>query len=195
MPKNVGRCAILAAAITLMGLPAAAQEALEMSPAPRDPYASDSPLLPGTRVRLEAPSVLSGRVKGQVARLDPDAVVVEVGDHLRVRVPREAVTRLEVSTARQRMTWVGAAVGAVALGLGTGLSAPVKPECAESYWTTCYSSRGEAIAVEGLAGALIGGLIGHFVTVDRWHGVNPRQIRVTAQVGSRQVGAGVSITF
>ncbi len=82
-------------------------------------------------------------------------------------VPADSIRRMEVSLGKERHALIGAAVGAVLLGL-TGFSDPVdtSESCGPTSGMPC--SRGEAVAVAVVAGAVVGGLVGSFVQTERW---------------------------
>ena len=77
----------------------------------------------GARVRLFAPSVVAGPLIGTVVAHGDDFVVVDMEERLRVRVPRAAITRADLSTSRRRQTWKGVLIGAVVLGGVMGATA------------------------------------------------------------------------
>jgi len=82
-------------------------------------------------------------------------------------IPATSIARLEMSLGKKRHALLGAAVGAVVLGL-TGLSDPVDTSENCDYASYAPCSRAEAIVVAALAGAAIGGVVGHFVQTERW---------------------------
>jgi hypothetical protein len=82
-------------------------------------------------------------------------------------VPLSSVDRLEIHAGKKRHTLLGAAVGAVVLGLAS-MSDPVDTSESCGYQSSQPCSRGEAIAVGALAGALLGGVVGRLVETDQW---------------------------
>jgi hypothetical protein len=82
-------------------------------------------------------------------------------------IPRESVSRVEVYAGQKRHAKIGALVGAIAFGL-TGLREPINqsPDCTTESAQAC--SRGEAVLIDALAGALLGALVGQAVKTDHW---------------------------
>ena len=82
-------------------------------------------------------------------------------------VPTASIERMELSLGKKRHALVGALVGAVVIGL-TGFSDPIDTSGNCSYESSAPCSRGEAVVIAALAGAAIGGVVGHFVQTERW---------------------------
>lgn len=82
-------------------------------------------------------------------------------------IPAASIERLEMSLGKKRHAWLGAAIGAVVIGL-TGLSDPVDTSESCTYASDTPCSRADAVVVAALAGAAIGGVVGHFVQTERW---------------------------
>jgi hypothetical protein len=87
--------------------------------------------------------------------------------HTEIAVPLAAASRIELHVGQKRHTWQGALIGAVVLGL-TGVWDPIdtSPTCSSSSGAFC--SRAEAVAVSVMAGAALGGLVGHATRTDQW---------------------------
>jgi hypothetical protein len=154
---------------------------------------ADSPILVGSRVRLSAPGVVEGLITGRIVAQDDEALTVEVDDRMPLRVQREAIGVLDVSTARKRQ-WkkgllIGAGVGAVLFGV-----AVTNNSCPE-YDNLCFSA-GEGAAAGAVAGALYGAGIGALFKSDRWSRVSSPQLRVSVgPVRGRGVGASLALRF
>src|SRR5512139_1945500 len=114
----------------------------------------------GARVRVSG----AGRgepVQGMLVRGDSRRVTLALPgpspyappSEITLRV--EPTTRVELFAGRKRHAWLGAAIGAVAFGL-VGVGEPIDPSTCNEYNSTTFCSRGEAIAISALAGALIG---------------------------------------
>src|SRR5918992_5149912 len=92
------------AAVVILAVGAAPLARAEESPLP-------GALLEGSRVRLVAPSVVTGPLIGTVVAQGDDFLIVDKQEQLRVRVPRVAITSAELSTSRRRQTWKGIIIG------------------------------------------------------------------------------------
>jgi hypothetical protein len=136
---------------------------LVLPSAARSQEPSLGPALAGKKVRLLAPAVVSGRIEGVVLLMDRESLLVSQASGARLKVPRQAVTQLEVSTGRHRHTLKGMWIGASALAL---LAVPVH-------------ARGGAatdIALGAVAGGLWGAGIGTLVEGERWNSVPLNQV-------------------
>ena len=85
----------------------------------------------GSRVRLEAATVSSKPLIGTIVRQDPTSVVIWHGPSAgpspgQLVVPRDAITKMEVSSGRQSHAKTGALIGAFAGAIAGGI---VTPEC------------------------------------------------------------------
>jgi len=126
----------------------------------------------GARVRVTTATPGAG-IQGILVRSDERRLTLALPgpspyappSELTLRI--EPTTRVELYAGSRRHTWLGAVIGGVAMGL-TGIGAPIDPNTCNDFYSSSFCSRGEAIAVSALAGALIGGTIGHFVQTDRW---------------------------
>ena len=129
---------------------------------------SVSPIAVGTRVRLRAPTVVGGRIEGMVIEMDEASLLI-IKDDDRLRVPRQAITQLEVSTGKRRRALkgmvVGAGIGAVVLGAMGGVG-------------TAGFSHGEAALLGLGTGAAYGVGIGALIKTDRWSAVPLERVRV-----------------
>jgi len=125
----------------------------------------------GARVRLFTPE--GGSVVALLAGHDDRSVTLALPPENPLApppemvVPADSIRRMEVSLGKKRHALIGAALGAVLLGL-TGFSDPVdtSDNCGPSSTAPC--SRGEAVAAAVLGGAIVGGLVGSFVQTERW---------------------------
>src|SRR5262245_47512580 len=152
------------------------------------------PVVVGSRVRLQAPSVLEGRIEGLV--LDADDHVLLVGsDHgPPLRIPRDAVARLEVSTGRRghavQGTLIGGAIGGLAFGV-----IDEDEYCVEYYdpTETC-PNRAQMIGIGIIGGAAWGLLIGHLVKGDRWSKVPLERVQVSLAPARARGGLGLSLS-
>lgn len=151
---------------------------------------SEAAITPGSKIRLLAPTVAAEWIQGSVIQMNRTSVLISAGDRAPMSVPREAITRLEVSTGRHRQTKSGALTGAI-MGAVFGLANPCLPMAG------CDGQYGGTAAVTyGLAGAVYGAAIGALIKSDHWTGVPVDQVRLTpVATPGRGVGLSVSFTF
>jgi hypothetical protein len=138
--------------------------------------ASLLPVSVGSRVRLQAPMVVLGRIEGTVIKLDGKSLLVAGSERTPVSVPRQAITQLEVSHGRHGHALLGmgmgAAIGAV-LGAAVGSTGCVPAVgCGDSY-------SGGAAALGALGGGLWGAGIGALIRTERWSAVPLGQVGVS----------------
>jgi hypothetical protein len=143
-----------------------AADALAQSPAP-------SPLFlpPGARVRVFAAG--HGGIEAYLSRHDDASVTLAFpaespfAPPTEMAVPAASIERMELSLGKKRHAWLGAAIGAIVVGL-TGFSDPIDTSGNCGYESSAPCSRGEAVVVAALAGAAMGGMVGHLVQTERW---------------------------
>jgi hypothetical protein len=123
----------------------------------------------GSRVRVLAPSAVEGRVTGLLSDMDETSLLIATNATL-VRVPRRAITRLQVSRARPRRFFKGALLGAAFT------TSSLIGGCGGAE-TPCTKEVGQAL----LAGAIWGGLIGGLRRGDRWSDVPLTLVGVAPQ--------------
>lgn len=137
------------------------------------------PIVVGSRVRLRAPSILEGRIEGLVLDADDHALLVGTDHGPPLRVPRDAVARLEVSTGRRGHALQGMAIGGAAAGVMFALL-DEEEYCAEYVdpSETC-PGRAEMVGMGVVGGAAWGLLIGHLVKGHRWSQVPLERVQVS----------------
>jgi hypothetical protein len=131
------------------------------------------PLSVGSRVRVAAPTIAGERLEGSVTGVSEESLTVSTGDRV-VRVPRDAVTQLEVSTGRHRHVWQGLAIGAAAGAVAGGASG-----CFPMVGCGGNGDQhlaGAALGAVGFAGW--GALIGAFVRTEHWQPVPVGRVHV-----------------
>ena len=141
------------------------------------------------RVRLS----LEGdrRVQGRLTAMDAETFTLfPDGKRAPVRIERAQVQRLEVSRGRTRYTLVG-----VAIGLGVGVALPVHEPCDSSPALFCPRGINRMAAVGG--SLIAGAVLGSAVSIERWHDVGDRRVRVGLALPPRGqgLGAAVSVRF
>ena len=149
--------------VGLLGLLAA--DALAQSPPP------PALRLPaGARVRVFAGG--HGGIEAYLSRHDDTSVTLAfpgespLAPPTEMAVPTASIERMDMSLGKRRHAWLGAAVGAVVVGL-TGFWDPIDTS-GNCYESGAPCSRGEAVVIAALAGAAMGGVVGHFVQTERW---------------------------
>ena len=167
--------------LTAAAASASAQEAGESSSLP-------SVIDVGSRVRLRS-SVLAGQPRGLVVAKDEEVLTLatEAGP---LKIPVRSVTSLDTSLGRKRRTWEGLAIGAV-VGALVGLGDKVDPDYCGTF-SDYHCSRGEAVAVDAAAMAILGAGVGALIKSDRWSAVTLRAGPSLALGGG---GAGASVTL
>ena len=135
---------------------------------------SVSPIAVGTRVRLRAPTVVSGRIEGMVIEMDESSLLIGVNDRVPLRVSRQAISQLDVSTGQHRQALKGMIMGA-GIGLAvfalTGAAYQGDESSSARDWASFLGT--------GLAGgALWGAGIGALIKTDRWSAVPLERVRV-----------------
>jgi hypothetical protein len=154
----------------------------------------------GARVRLRTQSAPGGWIKGVLASADSERIALvpegapPIGAN-KLGIPRETVTRLELSIGRKKQ-WLGGLVIGAALGVALGFTTDVDPS---NCGFDSFCSRGEAVAASGATLAGIGALVGCAFKRDVWvpvglDALGPPPVRLArAGVGLRAVPGGVSL--
>jgi hypothetical protein len=165
------------------------------APSPAEEPAPSARLLEGARVRLLAPSVVHGAFTGTVVAQGDDFLVVDLEEHMRVRVPRAAIASAEVSQSRRRHTWKGLLIGAVAMGGLFAATGRIVEGC-PSTDSSCYASREEAFMVGAIIGGVLGGSAGHRMQTERWRPIALDGVRLSVgPAPGAGVQAAVSVAF
>ena len=158
---------------------------------PPDPL---SPIVVGSRVRLRAGTITRGRVTGMVAAMDAASLTVAQDDGAPLRVPRDAVTELEVSLGRRRQALQGLLRGAV-IGAAAGFALSPSDSCSNAI-AICWTTRPEGAGLLALEGATLGVIIGALVKSDKWSRVGPQRVQVSvAPVAGRPMGIRLVVRF
>lgn len=152
----------------------------------QEQQASPLPVIVGSRIRLLAPTVVTGRIEGVLIHLDEQALLVGGADRPPTSVPRQAIERLEVKTGRRGHKLMGMLIGA-----GAGALLGIANPCVAMVGCDPRNTGGAAL-IDGLAGAGWGAGIGALIRTDRWSTVPPESVRV--RLGPAR-GGGVRLSM
>jgi hypothetical protein len=182
--------------------------AQDVPPLPAEPEPPAFQIPPGARVRLTSAVLPGGAVEGLVASSDDQTLGLLIASEDApfgggaLTIPRASVGSLRISMGKRAHKGLGAVFGALALG-ATGFAAEVDPDdCGPN--SNAFCSRGEAIAVSTLGGALLGALVGAVVKTERWQNVSVEVLAPRSAAGpgapapgrrGTAVGARVALRF
>jgi hypothetical protein len=152
----------------------------------------------GDRIRItSAPNTLDNQT-ARVLRVRNDTLFLQVVPAETLVVALAGVTRLEVSTARRRHTWQGAAIGALIgftsgalIGLASGDDPP-------GVWSYTVEENALMFGVAlGIPGLVIGTLVGFNSVSHRWTSVPLGAVNATPglQVGRSGARLGVALSL
>jgi hypothetical protein len=162
---------VVAATLALLGEARSAEQSEAMGP-----------IVVGSKIRFQASTTIQGPVEGTVMEMDHESLLVSTENQRPLRVPRQAITQLEVSTGRRGHARTGLIIGA-AVGAAIGAVLPLDSGCTQTQLaakdSSCVSSRGALIAYAVVGDAGLGALVGHLIKSDRWSSVSPERIRVS----------------
>ncbi len=167
-------------------------------------------LHPGQRVRVTAPTYDLRRTPATVSAIRSDTLHLEFArrrlDHGRAAVdslaavPLAMVSKLEVIAGRRSNWDKGARTGAL-VGGGVGLLLGIAYAACDDSWV-CPQSSGERVAsvvggtvVVGLAGGLLGTMIGAMSSREAWREVPLGRARVAVQPTPSGLGLSVAFRF
>ena len=169
------------------------------------------PTADGRRVRISAPGFAKKPIIGTLIAIDGTRVTVQrAKESERVAIPRDAVARFEISRKNSRKG-TGAGIGALTgAGFGAAIGFAAGEECgapdasSTGLWPSrrlsilCFS-RGESAAGVGLAGAVLGAIVGAIVAPgEKWETANPDSLKVSVTPlpgGRGGVGLMLSLSF
>ena len=151
-----------------------------------------SEVIPGTRVRITAPTVAEKRLVGTITAWGPENLTV-TSEKGPIVLPRGAVSRLEVSRGRKsrgRGALVGAGIG-VGAGVVGGFAHGSDPPGLVSFNASFYAFG------YGILGAAAGALIGLAITPgERWEELPSTRFRVSvAPVRGHGLGVFLTLAF
>ncbi|HEX6737454.1 MAG TPA: hypothetical protein VF310_04175 [Vicinamibacteria bacterium] len=176
------RAGSLAVALFMAGTAAQAQDA----------GLSATPMV-GSRIRFSADGLAGPMVQGQILAEDAETWTVVINGQMPLRVRRDAIRRLDISTARPRQWRRGLIVGAAVGAAMFAIIGDESDECRDL--GDCYN-RAEMTGAGALGGALWGLGIGALVRSDQWARVSNDGLRLSvAPTPGRGVKAALSIGF
>lgn len=176
------RSCVMPVLATMLLLPAEA-------PAQEPPAAS--PVTVGTKVRIRAPSVAKGRVEGMVLEIDEKSLLIGVSkDRVPLRVPRQAITQLDVNAGQRGRVLKGMIIGAgVGAASFTALlaSTDLGPDSGD------YAG---AVGIGAVGGGILGAGIGALIKTDRWSPVPLDRVRLSlGPTRGRGIALSLSVGF
>jgi hypothetical protein len=151
----------------------------------------------GDRIRITAPSLGLAEAECDVARVDETEALANCdGGDILTAIPWNSVERLDVSVDQKGRALVGGIVG---LGAGAALGAILaSATTSEDDWLVSTDEvMGPAILGFGLAGGIVGALLGNSIKRDVWAPA-PRSgpaVAVVGGPGPGGLGLGVRVTF
>lgn len=122
------------------------------------------PVVAGSRIRIEAPTLLAGRFEGTVKEIDEQSLLIELANRPAIRVQRQAITQLDVSVGRRRQFLKGAMIGAGICAVMCGLNAK---RVEEEFGV----NKSQYMAAGLTGGAIWGAAIGALIKTERWAAV------------------------
>jgi hypothetical protein len=140
-------------------------------------------LVPGERVRIDAPAILAGRLATMVVSRSGDSVKVRARDRRSVvpgeerldylTLPLAGITSVEVSRGRSHL--LGATVGAVSGALVAVALVALDNERPDVCALDCPDRTRAKNLIKGAdVGAVAGGLLGLLIGRERWRRVHAR---------------------
>lgn len=154
-------------------------------------------LMPGTRIRVDAPPVTSDRVTGSLESMDATALHIMLADGGSLSVPRAALRSLDVSTGT-RSHWVrGAGIGAlVGLAFGGTMVLIGSADDDSGLDALDRAMYGAVIVTTTAGGALLGAITGALIRTEQWKTVPPSDMDWgMGPVAGGGVGVSVSLRF
>ena len=169
-----------------------------------------SPSASGARIRVTAPAVAGSRLVGTLVGMDETSLTLRADKGKGTfAVPRNAITRLEVSRHRSRKgegAGIGMLIGigaAVAVGLSAG--GDCESVAVPDPWLFGLSERldrnlcvgkGEAALLTSLVTVPVGALIGYAAAPgERWVATAPERLHLAVKPVRGGVGATLSVRF
>lgn len=153
-------------------------------------------LQPGTKVRVQAPGAIAGRVTGLLLARTTDSITMTRPNAAPVSIPLRSLTSLEISRGKSR--WRGAGKGALwGSGSMAVLFAIVPPsECRDREGRTACEDlgRGESMVIGAVGGAFWGAVIGALIGSEHWdRAALPTSVGVVPSLEGRSIQIQVRV--
>ncbi len=146
------------------------------------------PITVGSRIRLLATTIAKRRIEGTIIEMDERSLLVGIEADSTLRVPRQAITNLDVSLGKQRKADMGFIIGG---GIGVIMVAII---------FSSYLRGSEAwfdfAAIGFVEVGLLGAGIGALIKIDRWSAVPIELVHVgLAPTQGRGMRLSLSLGF
>jgi hypothetical protein len=154
-------------------------------------------ITPGTRIRVEAPPVMSDRVTGTLASIDAARLHLTLENGDRLSVPSDALESIDVSAGR-RSHWVrgagiGALVGLAFSGTVVIIGSSDEDDGLDSLDRALY---GAVIVTTTAGGAVLGAITGALIRTEQWEPVPLSNVQWgVGPVAGGGVGVTASLRF
>jgi hypothetical protein len=126
-----------------------------------------------------------------VMEMDESSLLVSADGRASVRVERQAITRLDISTGRHRRALRGMVIGA---SLGAAWGVLLTPDSCDTAVFVCTTSPVGSGAMAAVGGAIYGAGIGALFKTDSWTRVPLESVRLgVAPVRGRGVRLSLSV--
>lgn len=123
-------------------------------------------LTPGDRVRLSAPSVVVGEVRGEVLEISPAELLLSVRPDFHRVIPVDALRSLAIQRGTRRRGKEGALIG---LGTGVvGFGVILASEGTDGCGSSCGAYMALSAGLLAGTGALLGTLVGLLFETEVW---------------------------
>jgi hypothetical protein len=162
----------------------------------QDQTKSITPIAVGTRIRLRARTVARGRIEGIVIEMDENSLLIGLKDRFPIickrrplRVPRQAISQLDVSMGKRRQPLEGMIAGA-------GYVLIMLPVIAWSLGNCIHWDDAPIMGEYMLYGAEVGFVIGALTKRDRWIAVPLEKVHFSlAPIQRGGVRLSLSVRF
>jgi len=157
------------------------------------------PTTSGPRVRVTAPGFAKKPIVGTLTAVDDTTVTVQRSkESENVAIARGALTQFEISRKSSRKG-KGAGIGALAgAGVGAAIGFAAGEDCGapDAPSIVCFSRGASAVGV-GLAGAVVGSIVGVIVAPgEKWETANPDSLKINVTLlRGRRGGVGFMLSL
>lgn len=154
-------------------------------------------LAPGTRIRVRhAAGCCQVWTTGDFVALTPESLSVNANGGVMISVPRDSVRSVERSTPGEGHAREGAVVGGVVGAIGAWLIGTAAERCEATQFCLKGIAVGVDTAVGGLAGLIVGGIIGSEIRDESWLPIDLRlAVRPELQRDQRALRVAGTVRF